>query len=125
MAMAREVIRWGGWSGLRKAELLERISAELSDRDNLERVASDLSDTEREALRQVLASGRMHWTGRNYPTRYGDDLPRKSPYLAVSYAGVGDGTLALRGLLAEATVDKRLLVVIPLELRQALSETLD
>ncbi len=123
VAMAREVIRWGGWTGLRKAELLERIIEELSDRDNLERVMSDLNDTEREALRQVLAGGGyMDW--QEFETRYGNDL-EESPYWQYHTPGSVMGRLRLRGLLAEATVDKRLLVAIPLELRQALSETLD
>jgi Tfp pilus assembly protein PilF len=123
VAMAREVIRWGGWSGLRKAELLQRIIAELSDRDNLERVVSGLSDTEREALRQVLAGGGyMDW--QEFDTRYGNDL-EESPYWQYHTPESMMGRLRLRGLLAEATLDKRLLVVIPLELRQALFETLD
>jgi tetratricopeptide (TPR) repeat protein len=54
-AMAREVLRGGGWSAWRKAELLGVIVEALQDEANLERLVNHLSADEHTALRQVLA----------------------------------------------------------------------
>lgn len=122
-AMARIVIRWGGWTGLRKAELLEQIIEELADKDNLERVIDTLNDTERDALRQVLAKGgSMDWQA--FETRYDSDLD-ESPHWQYHEPESVMGRLRLRGLLAEATVNKKLLILIPAELRQPLSEIIE
>jgi len=44
--VGRAVIRGGGWSALRKAEMIELIGAELGDADNLERIVTGLNDEE-------------------------------------------------------------------------------
>jgi tetratricopeptide (TPR) repeat protein len=120
--MARVVLPWGGWSGLRKAELIQRIVAGLDDRDILERVVDNLNDDERAALRQVLASGgNMLWC--DFDARYGNDL-EESPYWQWHEPETTMGRLRLRGLLAEATVDGELLIVVPSELRPALQDIL-
>jgi len=120
--MARVVVRWGGWSALRKAELIERIVIELSDPDNLERVVGDLSEDERAALRQVLVhGGAMPW--QDFDATYGNDL-EESPYWQWHVPETAMGCLRLRGLLVEATVDGELLVAVPSELRPFLGETL-
>lgn len=120
--MARVVIREGGWHGLRKAELLQRIITELNDRDNLEYIVVDLDDDEHDALQQVLASGgSMAW--QDFDARYGNDLDEASHWEYHQPKTVM-GRLRLRGLLAEAIVDKELLIVMPVELRQVLGEIL-
>lgn len=121
-AMAREIIRWGGWSGLRKAELVDQIVGELTDDYNLERLVTKLEEEERQALRHVLAEGgALDWEA--FEARYGNDLD-ESPYWQYHPPKSLMGRLRLRGLLAEATVNDQLLIVIPAELRRPLSEIL-
>jgi Flp pilus assembly protein TadD len=121
-AMAREVIPWGGWSALRKVELLQRIHDLLVDQDNLERVIAELKNEECEALRQVLTGGgRMAW--QKFDTGYGNDL-EESPHWQYHVPKTVMGRLRLRGLLVEATVNDELLIVVPAELRRPLSELL-
>jgi tetratricopeptide (TPR) repeat protein len=121
--MGREIILGGGWSTLRKAELAERLVEELNDAYNLERIVNRLSEAEREALRQVLAGGgHMDW--QQFTARYDSDT-EESPYWQYHAPESLMGRLRLRGLLVEATVDNRLLVVIPAELRQLLAEILE
>jgi Flp pilus assembly protein TadD len=121
--MGRVVLPWGGWSGLRKAELIQEIVAGLNDRDNLERLVADLNDDERAALCQVLAGGgSMSW--QVFDAHYGNDL-EESPYWNWHSPQTTMGRLRLRGLLAETTVDGELLAAVPSELRQVLREMLD
>lgn len=121
--MARQVIPWGGWSSLRKAELIDEIASVLEEPDHLARVVDGLDDEERDALRYVLdAGGSMAWGA--FDARYGNDL-EESPYWPWQHAETVMGRLRLRGLLAEATVDGQLLVVVPLELRRPLEAILD
>jgi hypothetical protein len=89
---------------------------------NLDRMASELSEQEQAALRQVLASGgTMPWA--DFEAHYGNDL-EESPAWQYHKPETVMGRLRLRGLLAEATVGDQLLVVVPAELRQPLSEIL-
>ena len=121
-AMGHIVIRWGGWSGLRKAELLAHIVEELSDQDNLARIVAGLSDEEREALRQVMAGGgTMAWA--EFDRRYGNDL-EESPYWQYHTPQTLMGQLRLHGLLVEAKVGDELLIVVPVELRPVLADIL-
>lgn len=121
--MGRAVIRGsGGWSTLRKAEMVKRIVAELSDADNLERLVTGLHDEEREGLRQVLAEGgALAW--EDFDTRYDNDLD-ESPYWNWNTPETKMGRLRLRGLLVEATVDGKLLVAVPSDLRRELRKVL-
>jgi Tfp pilus assembly protein PilF len=120
--MARVVVRWGGWSALRKAELLERIVGELGNPENLERVVDGLNDEEHTALRQVLAHG-GHMAWQEFDAGHGNDL-EESRYWQYQVPETTMGRLRLRGLLVESTVDGELLVAVPSELRQAWRETL-
>jgi tetratricopeptide (TPR) repeat protein len=114
-AMGHVVLRWGGWSTLHKAELAERIAGELQEVDNVARIVTDLDDTERGALRRVLAwGGTMPWA--DFDAEYGSDL-QESQYWQWHVPRTRMGRLRLRGLLVETTVEGALLVAIPLELR--------
>jgi Tfp pilus assembly protein PilF len=120
--MGRVILPWGGWSGLRKAELFQRIIEGLQDADNVERMVIDLHDQELAALRQVLAQGGyMSW--QNFDAQYGNDL-EESSYWEYHEPETVMGRLRLHGFLVEATVDGGLLVVVPTELRQVLKEML-
>jgi tetratricopeptide (TPR) repeat protein len=121
--MARVVLPYGGWAALRKAELCQEIVASLSNPDFLKLVVDKLDDDERAALRHVLANGgAMPW--KDFDARYGNDL-EESPYWNYHEPETTMGRLRLRGLLAEATVAKKLLVTIPSELRPLLQKILD
>ncbi len=121
-SMGRVIIRWGGWSALRKAELLQRIIDELNDPDNLERIVANLNKKEQQALQDVLTNGgRMAW--HLFDNRYDNDL-EESTYWQYHEPETLMGHLRLRGLLGESTVNKELLVVIPAELRPDLKKIL-
>ena len=120
--MARAVLPHGGWTTLRKAELLQEIVQALRDPDTLKLVVGQLSDDERAALRQVLeGGGTMAWEDF---ARYGNDL-EESPYWNWHVPETTMGRLRLRGLLAEATVNGKRLVAVPSELRPLLEKVLD
>lgn len=120
--MGRVVMPWGGWTTLRKAKLIAEITAALEDRDNLERIVADLTDDERAALRRVLErGGSMSW--QDFDARYDNDL-EESRYWDWHEPETVMGRLRLRGLLAEATVDDELLIVVPAEVRRPLREIL-
>ena len=121
-ATGRHVLTGGGWSALRKAELVERLIQALPGPDTLEHLVSGLSDEERSALRQVIArGGHMPWHA--FDAEFGNDLD-ESRFWHWHEPKTTMGRLRLRGLLVEATVDGELLVAIPLELRQALHTVL-
>ena len=117
-AMARVILPNGGWSSLRKAELLEKVVEGLKRTDIVERLVAQLSDTEREALRRVLADG-GHMPWHSFDAQYGNDL-EESQYWQYHEPETTMGRLRLRGLLVETTVDDELLVAVPLELRPVL-----
>jgi tetratricopeptide (TPR) repeat protein len=120
--MARRVLPEGGWSALRKAELLATIVEGLSNADNVKRIAGQLADAEQSALRQVLASG-GHMSWQDFDAEYGNDL-EESRYWQWHEPKTIMGRLRHRGLLVETTVDGELLVAVPLEVRQPLAEAL-
>jgi Flp pilus assembly protein TadD len=118
--MAREVIPWGGWSTLRKAELIEAIANVLEDAELLAKVVEDLEDKERAALGEVLGrGGTMPWA--EFDARYGNDL-EESPYWNYHEPKTVMGRLRERGLLVEATAGGERLVAVPVELRALLAE---
>ncbi|MBN1992681.1 MAG: tetratricopeptide repeat protein [Anaerolineae bacterium] len=120
--MGRVVIRGGGWSALRKAELVEQIIEELVNEDNLSRVVAGLTDDERKALRQVLESGStMAWS--QFDDQFGNDL-EESPHWQYHEPETVMGRLRLRGLLVEATVENEVLIIVPLDLRPGLLKIL-
>jgi tetratricopeptide (TPR) repeat protein len=121
--IGRVTLPWGGWSALHKAELAERIVDGLRDVDNLARIVADLNDTERGALRRVLSfGGYLPWT--DFDAEYGNDL-EESQYWQWHVPETVMGRLRQHGLLVETTVEGRLLVAVPLELRPVLSEIID
>ncbi|MCP4535579.1 MAG: tetratricopeptide repeat protein [Chloroflexi bacterium] len=123
IGMARAVLSRGGWSALRKAELHHEVVEALSDPYFVELAVNGLNDDDRTALRQMLANGgTMPW--KDFDTRYGNDL-EDSPYWNYHVPETTMGKLRLRGLLAEATVNRELLVTIPSELRPILEKILD
>lgn len=118
--MARKVIPGGGWSTLRKAELIEAITNVLEDAELLAKVVGDLDDKERAALGEVLGrGGTMPWA--EFDARYGNDL-EESPYWNYHEPETVMGGLRERGLLVEATVGGERLVAVPVELRALLTE---
>ena len=121
-ATAHRVVLGGGWSGLRKAELLQEIVKWLNDQDNLKRVVAELSRDEQTALHQVLAlNGTMPW--QDFDARFGNDL-QASPYWQWHRPETIMGRLRESGLLAEATVSGTLQVVVPADLRPGLQAIL-
>jgi tetratricopeptide (TPR) repeat protein len=121
-AMARLTLPYGGWSSLRKAELLEKVVEGLKRTDIVERLVAQLSDTEREALHQVLADG-GHMPWHRFDAQYGNDL-EESQYWQYHEPKTTMGRLRLRGLLVETTVNDELLVAVPQDLRQVLEKSL-
>jgi tetratricopeptide (TPR) repeat protein len=118
--IGHEVIPWSGWSGLRKAELIREIVNVLSDAELLANTVESLDDRERAALREVLDRGAiMSWA--ELDARYGNDLD-ESPYWNYHQPETVMGRLRLHGLLVEATVSGKLLVTVPVELRELLVE---
>jgi tetratricopeptide (TPR) repeat protein len=121
-AMARLILPYGGWSSLRKAELLEKVVEGLKRTDIVERLVAQLSDTEREALHKVLADG-GHMPWHDFDAQYGNDL-EESQYWQYHEPKTTMGRLRLRGLLVETTVNDELLVAVPQDLRQVLERSL-
>ena len=120
--MARIVIPRGGWSTLRKAELLNEIVTELVAPHNLGHVLDQLNQKERSALAEVLANGgTMTWA--DFDKEYGNDLD-ESQYWQYHEPETVMGRLRMHGLLAEATVAGALFLTVPNELRPILSEIL-
>jgi Flp pilus assembly protein TadD len=120
--MARIVLPRGGWSALRKGELIEEIISGLQDGEHLQRIVAELDEEEQSALRQVLAGGgRMPW--EDFDAAYDNDL-EESPHWNFHVPETVMGGLRIRGLLIEATVRGALQVVIPVDLRAELEEVL-
>ncbi len=118
----RVVLPEGGWSALRKAELVQLLVDWLAEPANLERIIADLGQEERDALQRVCAqAGHMAW--RDFDARYGNDLD-ESRYWQWFGPETTMGRLRLRGLLVETTVAGELLVAVPVELRPILKKVL-
>ena len=118
--MGRAVLPWGGWSGFRKAELVEELVNALGEGSIVDGIVAQLNDTDQEALREVLArGGQMPWA----ELRCEDDLDESSHW-EYHEPETTMGRLRLRGLLVEATVDGELLITVPSELRPLLEKAL-
>lgn len=121
--VARAVMLHGGWSTLKKAELIDAIIANQAEADAIECVAVDLEEEDLAALRDVLLrGGAMPW--QDFDARYGNDL-EESPYWNYHIPETVMGRLRWRALLTEATVDGTLYVCVPLDIRQPLMRVLD
>jgi tetratricopeptide (TPR) repeat protein len=122
VGMADVVLPEGGWSALRKADLVDAIIAGLTDVGKLAALSADWSAEERTALRAVLArGGYMPW--QTFDELYDDDLD-ESRYWQWHKPESVMGRLRLYGLLVEATVDGELCVLVPVELRRPLGQIL-
>jgi tetratricopeptide (TPR) repeat protein len=120
--MARRVLPQGGWSALRKTDLIRHLAEGLQDAENLARMVDELEEVERQALCQVLdQGGALSW--QQFDALYGNDL-EESPYWQHRTPETLMGRLRLHGLLGEATVDDELLILVPAELRAPLQATL-
>jgi tetratricopeptide (TPR) repeat protein len=120
--MAREVMPWGGWSALRKAELIDALTEALTNRGNLQHIVEGLTREEQEALRAVSSlGGQTAW--EDFDARYGNDL-EESRYWQWHTPETTMGQLRLRGFLVEATVGDELYIVVPMDLREKLREVL-
>jgi tetratricopeptide (TPR) repeat protein len=116
--MARQVMPWGGWSSLRKAELVSAIIEALTDRENLARIVEGLNRHERDALRTVLHhGGALVW--EEFDACYDHDLG-ESRHWQWHTPETTMGQLRLHGLLVEALVGDELYIVIPVDLRESL-----
>jgi tetratricopeptide (TPR) repeat protein len=116
--MARGVMLSGGWSGLRKAELVDALIEALTNGADLARIVGNLSEEEQEALHTVLdRGGAMAWDA--FDDRYGNDL-EESRYWQWHTPETTMGRLRLHGLLVEATVDDELYIVVPMDIREGL-----
>lgn len=120
--MAHLVLPEGGWSALRKADLIAALQQALLDRARLARLVDELPPKAREALRSLLQEGGAA-PGRDFLQRYGDDAD-ESPYWKYHYENLQTktGQLRGRGLLAEGMVEDELWVMVPQELREPLGE---
>ena len=103
---------------VRKAILIQDLAEYLTNPEELREIVQDLSDEEQQSLREVLeAGGTMDWEG--FTARYGDDLD-ESPYWQWHEPETVMGRLRMLGLLSEGTVDDRLIILVPRELRDLL-----
>lgn len=115
-AIARRTIPRGGWSAYRKAELHQLIVDTLLAEGSLGRVLETLTPEVRAAFEAVRANGgTMDWD--QFAQQFGDDLD-DSPHWQYHKPQTVMGRLRAHGLLVEVTVEGRLLVSIPAELRK-------
>lgn len=111
------------YRGLRKTELIQRLTEVLTDPRWLEQVVGSLSAEERRALRDVLeAGGWMEWEA--FTERYGDDL-KEEPAWAYQAPQTLMGRLRMLGLLSDGTVEGKYVVLVPKELRGLLPPLLE
>jgi tetratricopeptide (TPR) repeat protein len=116
--MARGVMLSGGWSGLRKAELVDALIEALTNGANVARIVGNLREEEQEALHLVLdRGGAMAW--EDFDAQYGNDL-EESRYWQWHTPETTMGRLRLHGFLVEATVDDELYIVVPMDIREGL-----
>ncbi|RME82382.1 MAG: tetratricopeptide repeat protein [Caldilineae bacterium] len=115
-AIGRHVILGGGWSHLRKGELLELLIENLKNPRVQRRVLERLPDKAREAFEHVQAEGGvMDWD--RFAAEYGHDLD-ESPYWYYHKPKSVMGILRSHGLLVEVKEGDKLLLSIPVELRR-------
>lgn len=121
-SMARIIIPEGGWSALHKKELHSLLLNALQKPHTLQHLVAGLSDEERAALGAVMTrGGTMPWD--EFDERYGNDLeevPNWQYHLPMTLMG----RLRQRALLVETKVKGQLKIVVPLELRDALTKLL-
>ena len=115
-AMGWHIAPEGRWSQLRKQELLDLLVERMKQPETLERLLDSLTPYERHAFADVLAQGGvMDWDAFN--DAYGNDFT-DSPYWEYHEPQTPMGRLRIRGLLVEARDGDRLVISIPMELRE-------
>ncbi len=115
-AMGWHIAPEGGWSQLRKQELLDLLVARMKQPETLERLLDSLTPYERKAFSDALAQGGvMDWDAFN--DAYGNDFI-DSPYWEYHEPQTPMGRLRIRGLIVEALDGDRLVISIPVELRE-------
>ncbi|MBN1658676.1 MAG: tetratricopeptide repeat protein [Anaerolineae bacterium] len=120
--MADVVLPTGGWSALRKADLVNEIVSALTDLSWLAELSARWSDEERDALRALMArDGHMPWQA--FDELYDNDLDESRDWQWHKPKSVM-GRLRMRGLLVEATVEGELWLAVPVELRPLLRQVL-
>ena len=110
----------GGWSQLRKAELVDDIIYAITEEDKIGWVVAGLPDEDLDALEAVVERGGvMAWDA--FDEQFGNDLD-ESRHWREQTPETTMGWLRLNGLLVEATVDDQLYLVIPIDIREMVSE---
>ena len=105
-------------TGLKKRELVEKISSHLRSLNFLKQVVDRLEHKERLALLDLMFKGSvMPW--EEFVEKHGGDL-EESPYWNWHPPKTAMGRLKARGLIAEGSYEGRDLILIPCELRPLL-----
>lgn len=105
-------------TGLKKGELVEKISSHLRSLNFLKQVVDRLEHNERLALLDLMFKGSlMPW--EEFVEKHGGDL-EESPYWNWHPPKTVIGRLKARGLIAEGSYEGRDLILIPCELRPLL-----
>jgi len=114
-AMARHIAPEGGWSARRKQELLDLLIDRLQHPDTQHRLFAALTPQEQKAFAAVQAhGGMMLWD--EFDKTFGNDM-KESPYWNFHQPQSTMGKLRIRGLLVEAKDGDKLVITIPVELR--------
>ncbi|RME37525.1 MAG: tetratricopeptide repeat protein, partial [Thermoflexia bacterium] len=110
-ATARAMPTPVSYGGVRKSELIQRLTRVLTDPYWLERIVRGLSAQEQDALWDVLkAGGVMAW--ELFTERYGDDLG-ESPDWEYHEPETVMGRLRMLGLLSDGTWEGQYVVLVP------------
>ena len=113
---------WGLTAYGKKAELIDKIVAEMQDAKSLQRVWDHLSEAEQEAARWVLENnGVRPW--KEFTEKYGTDAD-ESPHWNYHEPKSVIGRLRQAGILALGTLSNEQVVFMPVELRNSLKAIL-
>ena len=105
-------------TGLKKGELVEKISSHLRSQNFLKQVVDGLEHEDRLALLDLMFKGSL-MPLEEFVEKHGDDL-EESPYWSWHLPETVMGRLKARGLIAEGSYDGRVWILIPCELRPLL-----
>lgn len=106
-------------TGLKKRELVEKISSHLRSLNFLKQVIKSLGPKERLALLDLMFKSSLMLL-EEFVEKHGDDL-EESPYWNWHPPKTVMGRLKARGLIAAGSYEGRSLILIPCELRPLLS----
>jgi hypothetical protein len=105
-------------TGLKKGELVEKISSHLRSANFLKQVVDGLEHEERLAMLDLMFKGGL-MPLEEFVEKHGDDLD-ESPYWSWHPPETVMGRLKARGLIAEGSYEGRVWILIPRELRPLL-----